>query len=92
MIGNWVEVVRTGNLSKEKEMDIISKWLIITRSCVFSMTLLSGFIGGMLAGIDGHFNLWFFLLVLLGLTLVRAHLSAFIPPSYPAVSIYIFSK
>ena len=30
-------------------MDPISKWLIITRSAVFSMTPLSGMIGGLLA-------------------------------------------
>ena len=72
MINSWIEVIRTGNLSEEKEMDVVSKWLLITRSCVFSMTLLSAFIGGMLAGIDGHFHLGFFLLVCLGLVLGHA--------------------
>ncbi len=71
-VSNWIEVIRTCNLSKDKKMDVVSKWLIITRSCVFAMTLLSGFVGGILAAIDGHFHLWRFLLVLVGLTLAHA--------------------
>ncbi len=47
--GNWREVIATCNLSDEKEMDFISKWLIIIRACVFSMTFYSGVIGGLLA-------------------------------------------
>ena len=54
---NWIEVLRTGNLSPDKEMDTVSKWLIITRACVFVMTILSGLLGGMLAIIDGYFSL-----------------------------------
>jgi len=69
---NWIEVVRTCNLPEGREMDLVSKWLIISRSCVFSMTLLSALIGGLLAAIDGHFHFWLLLLVALGLTLGHA--------------------
>ena len=72
MIGNWIEVLRTCNLSPEKKMDPVSKWLIIVRACVFSMTLISAGIGAMLAALDGHFSLGIFLLVALGLTLAHA--------------------
>ncbi len=48
-ISNWREVLRTANLTPEKEMDPVSRWLIITRAAVFSMTLTSGLIGGLLA-------------------------------------------
>ena len=48
-LANWKEVIDTANLSADKPMDPVSKWLIITRAAVFSMTLTSGFIGGMLA-------------------------------------------
>ena len=48
-LSNWKEVLDTANLSSEKEMDLISKWLIITRAAVFSMTFMSGLIGGLLA-------------------------------------------
>ncbi len=74
MIGNWIEVIRTCNLSPEKKMDPVSKWLIITRSCVFSMTLLSAFLGAILAAqVPGvAFNWWLFFLVCLGLVLGHA--------------------
>ena len=46
---NWKEVIDTANLSPDKEMDLVSKWLIITRAAVFTMTATSGLIGGLLA-------------------------------------------
>jgi len=72
MIGNWIEVLRTCNLSPEKKLDPVSKWLIITRSCVFSMTLISAGIGAMLAALGKHFSLGVFLLAALGLILAHA--------------------
>ena len=45
----WKEVMDTANLSAERPMDAVSKWLIITRAAVFSMTVTSGLIGAMLA-------------------------------------------
>jgi 1,4-dihydroxy-2-naphthoate polyprenyltransferase len=50
----------------------VSKWLVITRSCVFSMTVVSAFLGGTLAAIDGHFSPGLWLLVTLGLILAHA--------------------
>ncbi len=49
LLANWKEVIDTANLSPDKEMDFISRWLIITRAAVFSMTATSGLIGGLLA-------------------------------------------
>jgi 1,4-dihydroxy-2-naphthoate octaprenyltransferase len=49
LIANWKEVLDTANLSPDKEMDTVSKWLIITRAAVFTMTFTSGLIGGLLA-------------------------------------------
>lgn len=72
MIGNWVDVLRTCNLAPGRPMDRISKWLIITRSCVFSMTFLSGLLGGMLAALDGTFLFGRWLIVLVGLILAHA--------------------
>ena len=72
MIGNWVDVVRTCNITPDKKMDPVSKWLIITRSCVFSMTFLSALMGGMLAALDGTFLFGRWLLVLVGLILAHA--------------------
>jgi 1,4-dihydroxy-2-naphthoate octaprenyltransferase len=53
-------------------MDPVSKWLIVTRACVFTMTLISALIGGALAAIDGNVLLGRWLLVLVGLVLAHA--------------------
>ena len=49
LVQNWKEVIDTANLSSDKEMDVVSKWLIITRAAVFTMTATSALIGGLLA-------------------------------------------
>jgi 1,4-dihydroxy-2-naphthoate octaprenyltransferase len=46
---NWAEVLRTQNLSQGREMDGVSRWLLITRASVFPMTITSAAIGGLLA-------------------------------------------
>ena len=48
-VRNWGEILRTQNLSTDKSMDPVSRWLLITRASVFPMTILSGAIGGLLA-------------------------------------------
>jgi 1,4-dihydroxy-2-naphthoate octaprenyltransferase len=72
MLGNWIEVIRTCNLPEDRRMDPVSKWLIITRSCVFSMTLISALIGGLLAGLEGPLLWGRWVLVALGLLLAHA--------------------
>jgi len=51
LLANWKEVIDTANLSAGRRMDIISRWLIITRAAVFSMTATSGLIGGLFPAI-----------------------------------------
>ncbi|HKZ42823.1 MAG TPA: hypothetical protein VJ044_17800, partial [Candidatus Hodarchaeales archaeon] len=47
---SWKTILGTCNLPKGMEKpDFVSRWMIISRACVFSMTLFSGLIGGMLA-------------------------------------------
>jgi 1,4-dihydroxy-2-naphthoate octaprenyltransferase len=73
LLRNWGSVINTANLPRGASMDPVSKWLIITRAAVFSMTYTSGLIGGLLAaqtaGVD--VNWLFFALAMLGL--VTAH-------------------
>jgi 1,4-dihydroxy-2-naphthoate octaprenyltransferase len=47
----WRTVFNTANLpvGMTKPPDAVSKWLVITRAAVFSMTVTSGLIGGLLA-------------------------------------------
>jgi 1,4-dihydroxy-2-naphthoate octaprenyltransferase len=72
---SWGEILRTQNLSPGREMDFVSRWLLITRASVFPMTLTSGAIGGLLALGGPHAanaSLASFLLALLGLVLAHA--------------------
>ncbi|MCH7587721.1 MAG: prenyltransferase [Chloroflexi bacterium] len=73
VLANWREVINTANLSPDKEMDVVSKWLIITRAAVFTMTITSGMIGGLLAIASIDNPQWFYLiLALLGLAIAHA--------------------
>src|SRR4029077_18310153 len=47
----WRTVFNTANLPEGRTVppDAVSKWLVITRAAVFSMTVTSGLIGGLLA-------------------------------------------
>jgi 1,4-dihydroxy-2-naphthoate octaprenyltransferase len=45
----WKEILETANPPKVRPLDKVGKWLVITRAAVFSMTVWSGLIGGLLA-------------------------------------------
>jgi len=70
----WRYVINTANLPAGARMDAVSKWLIITRAAVFSMTFTSGLIGGLLAiGADGaHVNYGWLALSVVGLVVAHA--------------------
>lgn len=70
---NWGEVFRTQNLSSDRSMDLVSRWLLITRASVIPMTITSAAIGGMLAIGAPQTNWIYFGATLVGLTL--AHLA-----------------
>ncbi len=75
MVRRWLDIIRTCNLPNGMAMaeaDLVSRWLVITRACVFSMTALSGLIGGLLALSLGPINWWFWLVALIGILLAHA--------------------
>src|SRR2546425_7788144 len=49
LVASWRQIVFGGNLAPGRPIDAVSRWLLITRACVFPMTLTSGLIGGILA-------------------------------------------
>src|SRR6185295_17458897 len=53
-------------------LDVISRWLIATRSAVLVMTLNSGIIAGLLAARDGQFDFILWLMVTIGLLFAHA--------------------
>src|SRR6187551_886725 len=75
----WRTVMNTANLPEgmTRPPDTISKWLVITRAAVFSMTVTSGLIGGLLAvgamRLTGEVTVSWGLLALAIVGLVVAH-------------------
>src|SRR5262249_10236628 len=73
LLDSWRQIVATGNLPRGRAMDGVSRWLLITRACVFSMTLTSGLIGGLLAAASAPAPRWgLFALALVGLVVAHA--------------------
>ncbi len=71
----WGRALKTiPRISKEEwlRIDIVSKWLIATRSAVFIMTVIAGAIGGILAWYHGSFFWINFLAVIIGLVFAHA--------------------
>src|SRR5438093_1170938 len=73
LLDNWRQIVATGNLPRDRAIDPVSRWLLITRACVFSMTLTSALIGGLLAAATAPVFAWrYFALAVLGLLVAHA--------------------
>jgi 1,4-dihydroxy-2-naphthoate polyprenyltransferase len=73
-LGTWRYLMSHTALPAGVEMDGVSKWLIITRASVFTMTATSGLIGGLLAiGTPGlAVNYWYLALSVIGLVIAHA--------------------
>jgi len=61
------ELIKMDNKQEWDALDVISKWLIATRSAVTTVTIYSSIIAGLLAWRDGFFSFWPWLIVTLGL-------------------------
>ena len=76
-LSTWRHVLNNANLPDGVAPDPIAKWLVITRAAVFSMTVTSGLIGGLLAigaeRLTGDVTVNWGLLALAILGLVVAH-------------------
>src|SRR5437660_122626 len=73
LVESWRQIVFGGNLAPGRPIDAVSRWLLITRACVFPMTLTSGLIGGILAATTAPAPNWgYFALALLGLVIAHA--------------------
>jgi 1,4-dihydroxy-2-naphthoate octaprenyltransferase len=77
-LGTWRYVLNTANLPPGMtHPDAVSKWLVITRAAVFSMTATSGLIGGLLAigaaRLTGEVSVDWGLLLLAIVGLIVAH-------------------
>ena len=74
-VSMWARAVNViPRVSKEEwdGLDVISRWLIATRSAVLIMTFISAAIAGLLAARAGRFNLLLWLMVTVGLLFAHA--------------------
>lgn len=74
-VQTWLKALKTiPRITEEewKSYDLISKWLIATRSAVFILTALSAAVGGLLAFRLGEINWLYFSVALLGLIFAHA--------------------
>ena len=67
----WGFVLKTCNPPPGK-VDVVSKWLVLVRACVFHLTVTSAAIGGLLAVGEPGFDPWLFGLAGAGLLLAHA--------------------
>ena len=72
LLANWREVLRTTNPPENGRLDVVSKWLVLTRAAVLPMTLTAGLVAGLLAVHKHGFRLGLFLLALAGILLAHA--------------------
>jgi 1,4-dihydroxy-2-naphthoate octaprenyltransferase len=71
LLKRWTMVLNGCNVPQVETADAVTRWLVISRACVFSMTFTSAMIGVLLASADGAFNAWLAFLSLIGL--IAAH-------------------
>lgn len=70
---NWLLALWTVPVFQEGEwVDPVTRWLMVSRASVLSMTVISGLLGGLLAAVAGKFDLWLLFLTTFGITLAHA--------------------
>ncbi|NPA91415.1 MAG: prenyltransferase [Chloroflexi bacterium] len=72
MIKTIWTIIRTCNAPAGAKLNTLTRWLLIVRPCVMSMTATSVLIGALLAWDRGHIHVGYTLLVLIGLLLAHA--------------------
>jgi 1,4-dihydroxy-2-naphthoate octaprenyltransferase len=71
LLARWRHVLRTTN-PPEGKVDVVSKWLVLTRAAVLPMTITAGAIAGLLAVHQPGFDWGWYLLALFGIVLAHA--------------------
>ncbi len=68
----WLQVFQTGNPPEGGEVDLVTKWLVLTRAAVQPMTVTSALLAGLLAVRADGFRWDFYLLAIAGVVLAHA--------------------
>ncbi len=78
LVQRWSTAINTCNCPDVHHADTFTRWLVISRACVFSMTFTSGLIGVLLAAAQGAFventafKLWLAFLSVIGIVFAHA--------------------
>lgn len=72
ILKRWAIAIIGCNVPAIETADGITKWLVISRACVFSMTFTSGVIGVLLAAISTNINWGLALMCVIGLVVAHA--------------------
>lgn len=71
LLKRWAMAFNGCNVPEVEKADWFSKWLVIIRACVFSMTITSGLFGILIAAAHGKVNWLFAFLSVVGLILAH---------------------
>ena len=71
LLSRWKEVLTTTNPPASGEMDVVSRWLFLTRAAVLPMTLTAGLVAGLLAVHADDFHAGWFALAFIGILLAH---------------------
>lgn len=74
-LGAWSYALRTTNPPPDRDprtLDVVTKWLVVTRAAVLPMTLVAGLVAGLLAVRADGFSWPLYLLAVLGILLAHA--------------------
>ena len=74
LVQKWAAALISGSCNDLENADWVTKWLLITRAQVFTMTFTSGMLGALIAWqqIGNEINLWAALLSIVGIILAHA--------------------
>lgn len=72
LLSNWRHVMQTGNPPESGELDIVSRWLVLTRAAVQPMTITAAAVAGLIAAGAPTFNLGLLLIATVGIVLAHA--------------------
>jgi 1,4-dihydroxy-2-naphthoate octaprenyltransferase len=68
---SWLYALRTTNPPVGRDLDPVTRWLVVTRAAVLPMTVFAGLVAGLLAVRADGFSWSDFLLALLGITVAH---------------------
>ncbi|MCE5299502.1 MAG: prenyltransferase [Spirochaetia bacterium] len=72
LLKNWKTALEVGNFPPGTKIDWLSKWMVLTRAQVFSMTVISSLVGALIALADGKHNIIDTFIVVVTLCLAHA--------------------